>query len=194
MVYEFGLFRFDAGDRLDKLMWAETKHMVLPPHKALVLLRLFLENPGKLFTREQLRGMVWHDTHVHESTVTKLISVLRKTLDETPKDRKYIETLAGDGYRFVADVKLVGAALQEPSALRPRPRDLHGQFFENAETGEVSEVYDYCVAPLVTVDPNVTQEIDSLEEIINSPSFKWPVGPETYEKMTSSSWCRRYRT
>ena len=46
---------------------------------------------------------VWSDTFVEEANLTRGISVLRKTLGETPTER-YIETVPKRGYRFVAPV------------------------------------------------------------------------------------------
>ena len=51
------------------------------------------------FLREAWRGAV-----VEESNLTKQISLLRKVLEDTPSSHRYIVTVPGTGYRFVAHV------------------------------------------------------------------------------------------
>ena len=51
------------------------------------------------FLREAWRGAV-----VEESNLTKQISLLRKMLEDTPSSHRYIVTVPGTGYRFVAQV------------------------------------------------------------------------------------------
>src|SRR4030095_7393476 len=46
------------------------------------------------------------DTVVEEGGLARNISVLRKALGEKPDDHQYIVTAPGQGYRFVADVKV----------------------------------------------------------------------------------------
>jgi Tol biopolymer transport system component len=54
--------------------------------------------------KEDLIKAVWPDTFVEESSLTQNISLLRKTLGETPGGQSYIETIPKRGYRFVAQV------------------------------------------------------------------------------------------
>ena len=62
------------------------------------LLRLFMENPGTVFTRERLLSAVWGDDFVGESrTVDVHIGTLRTKLGDCGE---YIETVRGVGYRM----------------------------------------------------------------------------------------------
>ena len=62
------------------------------------LLRLFLENPGRVFTREQLLQSVWDADYMGESrTVDVHIGTLRGKLGECGN---LIETVRGVGYRM----------------------------------------------------------------------------------------------
>ena len=62
------------------------------------LLRLFMENPGTVFTRERLLASVWGDDFVGESrTVDVHIGTLRTKLGDCGD---YIETVRGVGYRM----------------------------------------------------------------------------------------------
>jgi hypothetical protein len=48
-------------------------------------------------------------TSVEEGGLTRNLSILRKTLGEKPDDHQYVVTIPGSGYRFVADIREVGA-------------------------------------------------------------------------------------
>lgn len=75
---------------------------------------------------------VWPNQFVEENNLTVRMSALRRALGEKPGEHKYIETVPGRGYRFVAGVKelddegggevggkLVGAAQREATGERP---------------------------------------------------------------------------
>lgn len=66
------------------------------------LLRHFMENPGRVFSREQLLDQVWgHDVYVERRTVDTHIRRLRKALnDDGGKDA--IRTVRSAGYAFEA--------------------------------------------------------------------------------------------
>ena len=52
---------------------------------------------------------MWPGTFVEEVNLAVNISTLRKTLGESPQDPRYIATVQGRGYRFVADVRQISA-------------------------------------------------------------------------------------
>ncbi|MBP7060155.1 MAG: response regulator transcription factor [Lachnospiraceae bacterium] len=67
-------------------------------YKEYELLKLFMENPGRAFTREQLFSSVWGDDYVGESrTVDVHIQTLRSKLKSY---EKMIETVRNVGYRL----------------------------------------------------------------------------------------------
>ena len=64
------------------------------------LLRFFMENPERVFSREQVLNNVWGDNvYVEERTVDVHIRRLRKALEET-KHQELIQTVRGAGYRL----------------------------------------------------------------------------------------------
>jgi two-component system, OmpR family, phosphate regulon response regulator PhoB len=66
------------------------------------LLRFFLENPGRVFTREQLLDRVWgRDIYVEPRTVDVHIRRLRKAING-PKERDLIRTVRSAGYALDA--------------------------------------------------------------------------------------------
>jgi Tol biopolymer transport system component/DNA-binding winged helix-turn-helix (wHTH) protein len=75
--------------------------------KTLETLSVLVQNRGKVMSKDELLAALWPDTVVEEANLTQSISTLRKILGDSPKDHRYIVTLAGRGYQFVADVKVV---------------------------------------------------------------------------------------
>ncbi len=69
------------------------------------LLAYFCRHQNKVITKEQLLDDVWHGRSVSDNTVSKLITKLRKALQDDSRNPKFITTLPKKGYRFVASVK-----------------------------------------------------------------------------------------
>ena len=64
------------------------------------LLRFFMENPDRVFSREQVLNNVWGDNvYVEERTVDVHIRRLRKALEKTHHENM-IQTVRGAGYRL----------------------------------------------------------------------------------------------
>lgn len=99
--YEFSGFYLDT-QRM-RLLREDGEVVALPP-KAFDLLRMLVESNGRVLTKEELFTEVWRGTIVEEGNLTQTISILRKALGENRSDHRYIVTVPGRGYRFVADV------------------------------------------------------------------------------------------
>ena len=102
-IYVFGPFTLDA--RKHKLT-RKGKRVDLDVKPTQVLLAL-VEQAGKLVSKEDLLKQVWGGIAVSDDSFYQHASVLRKTLRQRPKDNKYIMTIPGAGYKFVAPVKIV---------------------------------------------------------------------------------------
>ena len=101
--YEFGPFRLDPGRRL---LLRDGEPLPLRP-KAFATLLVLVQNSGRMLNKDELMQAVWGDTIVEEGGLTRNISVLRKTLGESPDHHRYIVTAPGRGYCFVATVRRV---------------------------------------------------------------------------------------
>lgn len=108
--FEFDSFRLDPAERQ---LLREANPVPLTP-KAFGALVVFVENSGRLLTKEELLRAVWGEAIVEENSLDKAVSVLRKTLGGVngaeggaAGRKKYIETVRGHGYRFIADVKQI---------------------------------------------------------------------------------------
>ena len=102
-AYEFGPFRIDA---VKHLLLRGTEPVSLTP-KALDVLRVLVEHRGEVLVKEEIMKRVWPDTVVEEGNLNRNISTLRRALGELPNDHRYVVTVPGRGYRFVAEVREV---------------------------------------------------------------------------------------
>src|SRR5687768_1035233 len=101
-VYEFDGFRLDVAKRL--VYGADGKPLPLKA-KAFDTLLFLVENPERVVERDELLAAVWPDTVVEENNLTQQISALRRLFRETKDDHRFIVTVPGRGYRFVAQVR-----------------------------------------------------------------------------------------
>ena len=97
-MLEFGPFQLDLEQRL---LLRDGKPAPLSP-KAVLILCVLAETPGKLVERDEIMRRVWPDTHVEEGNLSVNIFALRKALAEGLDGTPAIETIPRRGYRFVA--------------------------------------------------------------------------------------------
>jgi DNA-binding winged helix-turn-helix (wHTH) protein/tetratricopeptide (TPR) repeat protein len=105
-IYEFDSFRVDVVGR--RLLCND--QTVRLPTKDFDILLLLVSHFGQVVTKEELMGYVWPDQFVEENNLTVRISALRKLLGESHTRTRYIQTVQGRGYRFVAKVQTVDTA------------------------------------------------------------------------------------
>ena len=101
--YEFSEFRIDVTKRR---LLREGEIVPLAPKVFDVLLTL-AEQSGKTIEKDELMQKVWPDAVVEENNLTQNIYTLRKILGENRNDNRFIATVPGIGYRFVAEVRRV---------------------------------------------------------------------------------------
>jgi two-component system response regulator RegX3 len=71
--------------------------------KEFALLRLLLENPGRVLTREVLIDRIWGSDYVGDTkTLDVHIKRLRTLIEDDPKNPVHITTVRGVGYRYEA--------------------------------------------------------------------------------------------
>jgi TolB-like protein/DNA-binding winged helix-turn-helix (wHTH) protein len=94
------------------------------------LLLVFVHNPGRLLTKDELMEAVWPGRYIEEGSLTQAIFTLRKALDDPESDESCIVTAAGRGYTFAAPVERIvppseaaGAITVTSAAVMPPPPD-----------------------------------------------------------------------
>src|SRR6185369_10045340 len=106
----FGPFEFDPA--LGELRKHGQK-MKLPGQPAEILAALLLR-ADDVVTRDDLRMRLWPGMKSgnFEHGVNAAVNKLRQLLGDVASEARYVETLPGRGYRFVAPVSVVGAVLE----------------------------------------------------------------------------------
>jgi DNA-binding winged helix-turn-helix (wHTH) protein len=111
----FGPFRLLPDQRL----LTKAGREVRVGSRALDVLIALLEHPGKLLTRRELMERVWPDTVVVEANLNVNVAALRRALGDGQNGDRYLITIPGRGYRFVASVTFSDFNHRNPEALRP---------------------------------------------------------------------------
>jgi DNA-binding response OmpR family regulator len=77
--------------------------------KALAVLEYLMTHPDEAVTRERLLEAVWGwEYPAGTRTVDTRMAELRRALDDDPGDPRFIETISGEGYSFIAKVEAEG--------------------------------------------------------------------------------------
>ena len=98
--YEFDGFLIDAAGR--RVLHAGEQLQLTP--KIFDTLLYLVDNARRLIEKDELMQVIWPDTIVEENNLNKNISVLRRVLNEKQGENRYIATIPGRGYKFVAKV------------------------------------------------------------------------------------------
>ena len=65
------------------------------------ILKLLLQNPKKVYTKEQMYSLIWNDAYLgDENAVNVHISRLRNKIEDNPRTPKYVITVWGIGYKL----------------------------------------------------------------------------------------------
>ena len=115
-ILQFGELQVDPVRRL---LLRKGEVVPITP-KAFSILLVLLDQPGRVVDKKELIQQVWPDTFVTEANLMQNISSLRKVLGERAGDRRYVVTVPGKGYSFVADVT-EAAPVNGPAPATPMP-------------------------------------------------------------------------
>lgn len=101
MIYQFGPFELDMatvelreGDKVCKL-----------EPQVFALLALLVENRERLVSKEEIIEKVWDGRVISDAAVASRVKAARQSLGDTGKAQRFIRTIHGRGYRFVADAR-----------------------------------------------------------------------------------------
>src|SRR6202171_3346083 len=102
VLLRFGIFEVDVRSREVRKQGVRIKLQEQPFH----VLRVLLQRPGEVVTREELRNQNWPpDTFVDfDNSLNTAINKLREALGDSADSPRFIETLPRRGYRFIAQV------------------------------------------------------------------------------------------
>jgi predicted ATPase/DNA-binding winged helix-turn-helix (wHTH) protein len=108
----FGPFRLIAAQR----MLLEGDKPVRLGSRAFDILAALVERAGEVVGREELMARAWPQTFVEEANLKIQVSALRRALGDGQGGNRYVVTVIGRGYNFVAPVRI-----DEPSRTLPPP-------------------------------------------------------------------------
>ncbi len=165
MVYLFKKFELDDSDFC---LFHEGRRVPLEP-RALKVLLLFVQNPGKLLQKDFILESVWKTTFVEESTLTRAITILRKQLGDDSRAPTYIETVPTLGYRFIAQVETRSAA--GPGDSHPDPKPLVNEALVLQPHPLTPKVDQDRFPPVATINEDLTS--NPLSRRHESRSLKW---------------------
>ena len=100
-TYAFADFQLDPVKRL----LLRAGQPVTLSSKGFDLLLALVENSGRLLTKDELLKLVWVDQFVEEANLTVQVSAIRKVLGERKDEHRFLVTVPGSGYKFVAEVR-----------------------------------------------------------------------------------------
>src|SRR5271170_3239477 len=109
--YEFEGFRLDT---VLQVLSSPTGEPVTLPSRVFETLRYLVERSGELVEKSTLMKAVWPRTVVEENNLSQCIFTLRKVLGEAAGERRFILTVPGRGFKFVAPVNVIPNVRNEP--------------------------------------------------------------------------------
>jgi TolB-like protein len=98
----FGVFEVDlrSGE-----LWRSGRKLKITGQPFAVL-SILLERAGDVVSREELRLRLWPDTYVDiEHSLNTAIHKIRDALGDSAEKPRFVETLSGRGYRFIAPIE-----------------------------------------------------------------------------------------
>jgi DNA-binding response OmpR family regulator len=92
-------------DRSARRVFMGNQEQPLTP-KSVSILEYFMTHPQELISRERLLDVVWGwESAIGERAVDTRIAELRRALRDDPANPRFIETVPGAGYRYIAPVE-----------------------------------------------------------------------------------------
>src|SRR5713101_6126370 len=106
-------------DLTTESLWCDLQRLPLRP-KAWTLLRYLVDNPQRLISQAELLAAIWQREYVSDGLLRGSIRELRRVLHDEATAPRYIETVSGRGYRFIAAVSATPPPLPIPEG-PPQP-------------------------------------------------------------------------
>jgi predicted ATPase/DNA-binding winged helix-turn-helix (wHTH) protein len=111
---QFGSFQLDTRN---ECLWQNGTRIGLTP-KPFAVLRYLVENSQRLVTHDELLDKLWPETYVQPQVLRTYVLELRKLLGDSVENPRFIRTVPGRGYWFLAQVE----DGSEHAADKPRPQ------------------------------------------------------------------------
>lgn len=96
-LIQAGPFTYDART----LRFYKNDDEILLSSKESAIIKLFIDNVDRIFSKEMIYSMIWGETLVDENAIMVYINRLRQKIEDDPANPAFIQTVRGLGYRFV---------------------------------------------------------------------------------------------
>jgi DNA-binding winged helix-turn-helix (wHTH) protein/predicted ATPase len=113
MIYIFDNYTLDT-------QCYELRHVGVPcklEPQVFNILAYLLEHHTRVVSKDELLEQFWPQQFISDVTVNQRVMAARKALGDNGRVQRYIKTVHGRGYRFVADVTLAESPLVIPTAM-----------------------------------------------------------------------------
>jgi TolB-like protein/DNA-binding winged helix-turn-helix (wHTH) protein/Flp pilus assembly protein TadD len=133
--------RFEEFDLdIERYELRRSGHTVKLERIPMELLILLLQSDGKLVRRDTINRRLWGDNAFQdtEHSVNTAVNKLRYILRDDPRDPRFIQTVVGQGYRFIAKVAVDPVAVTPVAAIQSpvvQEREEHDAAFHAAPNG-----------------------------------------------------------
>lgn len=104
-TYLFGGFRLDPGKRQ---LWRGDEELALQ-RKVFDCILYLVEHRERAVGRDELIAAVWGDIHLTDNALGRAIALARRALDDTGETQRFIKTVQGFGYLWVATLEVAAA-------------------------------------------------------------------------------------
>ena len=120
MIFAFDDFELDVG----AVELRRCGAVVAVEPQVFALLLLLAENRERMVSKDEIIEKIWDGRIVSESALTSRIKSARQALGDDGKAQKFIRTIHGQGFRFVAEAKTIAPARVAPlESADPAPRE-----------------------------------------------------------------------
>ena len=118
-------------DRIEEQLWQGTEIRPLR-RKPFAVLRYLLDHAREIVTKDALLAALWPGVHVSEEVLTVHMREVRKVLGDDAHTPRFIETVHGRGYRFIAPITTTAQPVESsklkvqssPPSPAPNPQPL----------------------------------------------------------------------
>lgn len=76
---------------------------ILLSSKENAMIKLFMDNVNRIFSKDMLYDLVWGDAIIDENAVMVYVNRLRQKIEDDPSKPQYLKNIRGLGYRFVIE-------------------------------------------------------------------------------------------
>jgi len=112
-AFSFGPFRLLPSQRL----LLKDKRRIHIGSRAFDILTTLVERAGEVVGKDELIARAWPNVYVDDSNLKTQVSGVRRALGEVRAGSRYIVSVPGRGYNFVAPVSLAGGPTLDGSDL-----------------------------------------------------------------------------